>query len=314
MSEQAGTGNLWPLDAEDIAALDDARTKTPLTLFMVAAAMVQKHLRARAGTERLTADELVGAFIQRRRCLGLSLRQVAEQCGVSFNTLSRIERGRNFTASRARLIREWLDDHPAPCARAVSTPPAEPAATLGGISGFSTCCVRVGTDECTCAAEPAATGAVEALERLADQAVNTAGGADGARRALQDYGLVVMALDAVSAGQPDDHDHEWTPCANCDHPGRPCPCSGGRCPECPGQPDTGDTTLRARIEALADEWDDPGGAFGRAAERLRDALAADTADHTDTPPEPRPLHPGSAGSPDGGRAWTVALYEPEVPC
>lgn len=48
--------SIWPLDAEDLRALDDARTMTPLTLHMVAAAMVQKHLRQVVATLPIDAE------------------------------------------------------------------------------------------------------------------------------------------------------------------------------------------------------------------------------------------------------------------
>jgi hypothetical protein len=35
----------------------------------------------------------------------------------------------------------------------------------------------------------------------------------------------------------DEHDHEWTYCVGCLHVGKPCPCSGGACPECPIPPE-----------------------------------------------------------------------------
>src|SRR4051794_35382955 len=45
---------------------------------------------------------------EERQRRGLSLRDLAEEIGVSFNTLSRVERGRDCRASAADVIDAWL--------------------------------------------------------------------------------------------------------------------------------------------------------------------------------------------------------------
>lgn len=169
------------------------------------------------GTGRLTDDELASEFIQRRRCLGLSLRQVAEQCGASFNTLSRIERGRDFTASRARLIREWLAEHPAPCTRAASTPPAEAAAT-GAVEALDEALRRItssfplnGELRYDGTPDPQASAYVEGLNAAHDivaevrAAVETAH-VDRIQKAADDAAAAIRA--AVAASQPTAAHHE----------------------------------------------------------------------------------------------------------
>jgi hypothetical protein len=47
-----------------------------------------------------------------REARGLSLRAAAEEIGISFNTLLRIERGNDCRDSNARAVRRWLDDEP----------------------------------------------------------------------------------------------------------------------------------------------------------------------------------------------------------
>lgn len=45
---------------------------------------------------------------ERRRALGLSLREAARQNGVAFNTLARIERGEDFNSRCLPTLLLWL--------------------------------------------------------------------------------------------------------------------------------------------------------------------------------------------------------------
>lgn len=53
-------------------------------------------------------DDLPVMLRTARRMRGLSLRAVADECGISFNALSRHERGRDLTLANARALLVWL--------------------------------------------------------------------------------------------------------------------------------------------------------------------------------------------------------------
>lgn len=55
-------------------------------------------------------DELPTLLRLMRQARGLALRDVAVQSGVSFNALSRIERGQTCDVSTLRLLLIWLDE------------------------------------------------------------------------------------------------------------------------------------------------------------------------------------------------------------
>lgn len=54
-------------------------------------------------------DMLPSAVAVIRRSRGLSLRAAADQIGCSFNTLYRIEQGRDFNAHHLPALLRWLD-------------------------------------------------------------------------------------------------------------------------------------------------------------------------------------------------------------
>jgi ribosome-binding protein aMBF1 (putative translation factor) len=54
-------------------------------------------------------DEIPAAVKTTRRARGLNLREAAEQSGVSFNALSRIERGGDCSLANLRALLVWLD-------------------------------------------------------------------------------------------------------------------------------------------------------------------------------------------------------------
>ena len=56
----------------------------------------------------LDIDELGGFVKERRKVLGLGLREAAAEAGVSFNTLSRVERGHIPDMATFRRIVDWL--------------------------------------------------------------------------------------------------------------------------------------------------------------------------------------------------------------
>jgi transcriptional regulator with XRE-family HTH domain len=54
---------------------------------------------------------------ERRRCLGLSLREAARQLDVGFNTLARIERGEDYNSRVLPALLRWLGPTPEERAR-----------------------------------------------------------------------------------------------------------------------------------------------------------------------------------------------------
>lgn len=56
--------------------------------------------------------DLPAALRIMRQSRRLSLREVADQCGVSFNALSRLERGGDCSLDNAKAILLWLDTSP----------------------------------------------------------------------------------------------------------------------------------------------------------------------------------------------------------
>lgn len=57
-------------------------------------------------------EELPSALRHVRRSRRLALRQVAEECGVPFTTLHRLECGGNCSLTTARAVLLWLDAMP----------------------------------------------------------------------------------------------------------------------------------------------------------------------------------------------------------
>jgi len=57
-------------------------------------------------------DGLPTVLRMARRMRGLSLRGVAEESGISFNSLSRCERGGEMSTTNLRRLLVWLDDPP----------------------------------------------------------------------------------------------------------------------------------------------------------------------------------------------------------
>jgi transcriptional regulator with XRE-family HTH domain len=54
-------------------------------------------------------EEIPAAVRMTRRARGLNLREAAASSGVSFNALSRIERGGDCSLSNLRALLAWLD-------------------------------------------------------------------------------------------------------------------------------------------------------------------------------------------------------------
>ncbi len=59
-------------------------------------------------------EKLPALVRERRQALGVSLREAAEWTGVSFNTLSRIERGGSASAENVVRLLRWLDQDVTP--------------------------------------------------------------------------------------------------------------------------------------------------------------------------------------------------------
>jgi transcriptional regulator with XRE-family HTH domain len=60
-------------------------------------------------SEPVEALLTLGADLRRTRAArGLSLRDASAECGVSFNSLSRIERGKDTTLSTAVAVLRWI--------------------------------------------------------------------------------------------------------------------------------------------------------------------------------------------------------------
>lgn len=57
-------------------------------------------------------DLLPKLMASKRQMLRLTLREVAEQVGVNYGTLSRMERGDNATLKNAVLVLKWIDTPP----------------------------------------------------------------------------------------------------------------------------------------------------------------------------------------------------------
>jgi DNA-binding transcriptional regulator YiaG len=57
-------------------------------------------------------DDLPAAIRAVRRARRLSLRQVGEQAGVSFSTVSRVESGADCDTGTVRALLLWLDKEP----------------------------------------------------------------------------------------------------------------------------------------------------------------------------------------------------------
>ena len=91
---------------------------------------VERRWRTRKWTDPIDAEELRRRVIERRQELGLSLRAAAEDSGVPFNTLSRVEKGHlPDLANFSRLV-AWVGLDPAgffratPRVRTANTPAA----------------------------------------------------------------------------------------------------------------------------------------------------------------------------------------------
>lgn len=70
---------------------------------------------------KMASGEALGArLLAERERRGIGLRQAAEETGVSFNTLSRIERGHDCRYSHALAVLAWL---PAPLNEGSETTP-----------------------------------------------------------------------------------------------------------------------------------------------------------------------------------------------
>lgn len=120
--------------------------------------------------------ELAGALAARRRERGLSLRDVAEETGVSFNTLSRIERGRAPDLRNYLRVAAWLGPAPAGVRGAVDAD-LEALRERDGTAGLRAT-ARVLADVLDSGAPAAAK--VAASKTLADVLVRLAGGGGGA--------------------------------------------------------------------------------------------------------------------------------------
>lgn len=77
-----------------------------------------------------------------RRARGLSQRAAAEQIGVSFSTISRLENGEDLVMSNASRFLCWLDSRPGPPDR---TPPSTPVQTP--VDGTASAVNRTDTKE-----------------------------------------------------------------------------------------------------------------------------------------------------------------------